>query len=620
MKKNILPFLVASILYSCGSTKSIVSSTSTPIIASIDLVDVVDDKVQVHLNPGRFTTSEVVFNIPKTVPGTYSEDNYGKYIEDFKALDYKGKELPVLRRGDNSWVISGGQQLDEVVYWVNDTFDTESEQDEPVFSPSGTNILVNSNFMLNLHGFVGYFDGLKEVAYELVIDVPNGLNSTTSMPRKAVDAQPGKEVFTASRYFEVIDNPILYAAGDNATFEINGITVSLSVHSPNKVYSALSLKNRMEQMMSAQKAFLGTMNTTKEYTILLYLSTLDSVDASGFGALEHHTSTVVVLPESMQKERLEEAMVDVVSHEFFHIVTPLNVHSEEVQYFDFNNPKMSQHLWLYEGTTEYFANLFQVQQGLINEAAFYERIMGKISNSMSYDDEMSFTEMSSMVLSAPYKDNYGNVYEKGALINMALDILLREKSNGKRSVLWLMTQLSKKYGKDISFKDENLFTEIVALTYPEVDAFFNTHVIGTTPISYAMYFAKVGLEVKEKSVETGYFLNGQMPFIDVTDSDEIVVRNGISLNTFFTRLGLQGGDIIAAIDGQKMTLDAIRPLIGQSFGWSPDKEISIDVVRNDEKINFKGKVGTPTVMVEELQINPEATSNQIALKNAWLKQ
>jgi hypothetical protein len=28
-------------------------------------------------------------HIPKTVPGTYSEDNYGRYIEDLKAYDAK---------------------------------------------------------------------------------------------------------------------------------------------------------------------------------------------------------------------------------------------------------------------------------------------------------------------------------------------------------------------------------------------------------------------------------------------------------------------------------------------------------------------------------------------------
>ncbi|SHJ10239.1 M61 glycyl aminopeptidase [Arenibacter nanhaiticus] len=39
---------------------------------------------------------------------------------------------------------------------------------------------------------------------------------------------------------------------------------------------------------------------------------------------------------------------------------------------------MSKHLWMYEGTTEYFANLFQIHQGLIDEVNFYERLIGKV--------------------------------------------------------------------------------------------------------------------------------------------------------------------------------------------------------------------------------------------------
>jgi hypothetical protein len=41
-----------------------------------------------------------------------------------------------------------------------------------------------------------------------------------------------------------------------------------------------------------------------------------------FWSTEHPTATTVVLPEVMSKEELVKSMMDVVSHEFFHIVTP----------------------------------------------------------------------------------------------------------------------------------------------------------------------------------------------------------------------------------------------------------------------------------------------------------
>lgn len=619
---RIVPFFLLILLLSaCGSSKTLATADKTPMITTIDLVNIAEDKVEVTIDPGAFTTEQVSFYIPKTVPGTYSTDNYGKYIEGFMAFDYDGKELAVTKGDENTWNISDGKNLDKIKYLVNDTYDTEGEVKEPVFSPAGTNIEKDSNFMLNLHGFVGYFGGLKEVPYELNIMAPKDLSPTTSLRKKTMAEATQGDTFLADRYFEVIDNPILYAKGNSESFKINDITVTISVHSPNKVYTTADLKPRMEKMMGAQKAFLGEIDGTEKYNILLYLSTLGETDASGFGALEHHTSTVVVLPEQMPKENLEQTMVDVVSHEFFHIVTPLNVHSEEIQFFDFNAPKMSQHLWMYEGTTEYFANLFQIQQGLIDETEFYKRIMGKINNAKSYDDAMSFTEMSKNILEDPYKDNYANVYEKGALINMALDITLRELSNGEKGVLWLMKELSKKYGNNTPFEDEKLIDEIVSMTYPEVISFFETHVIGKTPINYDDYLTKVGLTTAQKEETSGYFLRGQEPFIDVDQKNDnaIFVRKGIELNSFFRDLGIQGGDTIKSINGTAIDLESIRPIIGESFGWTPETEIKMVILRDGQEIPIEGKVGTPMANVKTIISVENPTEEQLKLRQAWLK-
>lgn len=621
-KKWVLLTAWVCFFYSCGSTKSLVSADKATILASLDLKNVVDDKVRVTIDPGAFTSGDVSFYIPKTVPGTYSTDNYGKYIEDLKALDYDGKELAVEKTDDNTWNIAQGKNLDKLVYYVNDTYDAEARTKDAVFSPAGTNILKDVNFMLNLHGFVGYFENLKEVPYEISISAPENLKPTTTLPIKSPSEETENvDVFLASRYFEVIDNPILYAASNTESFQLNDIKVTLSLYSPNDVYKASDLKDKMEIMMKAQKAFLGDINSTKNYDILLYLSKMDSTDARGFGALEHHTSTTVVLPEAMPKEALEQTMTDVVSHEFFHTVTPLNVHSKEVQYFDFNDPKMSRHLWMYEGTTEYFANLFQVQQGLIDETEFYQRMMDKINNAKSYDDTMSFTIMSENILEEPYEKNYANVYEKGALINMALDIELRELSNGEKGVLWLMKELSKKYGSETPFEDDQLIDEIVEMTYPEIKSFFDDHVIGNVPIDYGTYLAKVGLRMESSKKQTGYFLDGEVPFIDVdpTKDNAVFIRKGITLNSFFTDLGAEGGDVIKSINGDLITLESIRPIIGQSFGWTPDTEITMTVERDDKELKLTGKAGMPMMQSEKIVPMPSISAEENKLREAWLK-
>ena len=513
MKKILYTLALASAMYSCKTTQT--SNSNQPVIAQINLVDVNDDKVLVNIDPDRFTTESTTFFIPKTVPGTYSTDNYGQFIKNFKAIDYDGNELQFEKNDDNSWSIPNAKNLDKVSYLVNDTYDIEGE--EGVFSPSGTNIEAGENFMLNLHGFVGYFENEEEEPYRLEIKRPQGLIPGTALS-KTVAASENMEykedIYSLGRYFEVIDNPIMYAKPDTTSFMVEGMEVLINVYSPNDVYTSESIKPGIEEMISAQKRFLGEVDNTGKYAILLYLSDAEKQDARGFGALEHHTSTVVVLPESMQPEQLQKTMTDVVSHEFFHILTPLNVHSEEVHYFDYNDPKMSRHLWMYEGVTEYFANLFQINQELIEKQDFYDRISNKIKTSQQFDDTMAFTEMSQNILKDPYKDSYYNVYQKGALIGMALDIRLRELSDGKMGILNLMKALSDKYGMAKPFKDEDLFDDIVNLTYPEIRTFLETYISGSTPIPYNDFFAKVGLEESEAEINTGYFIKGQTPYID----------------------------------------------------------------------------------------------------------
>jgi hypothetical protein len=90
-----------------------------------------------------------------------------------------------------------------------------------------------------------------------------------------------------------------------------------------------------------------------KYAFLIY--TDDKYGYSGGeGALEHSYCSMYYYPERDEKQLADE-FVDPCAHEFFHIITPLTIHSEEIQNFDFNDPKMSRHLWLYEGSTEYHA-------------------------------------------------------------------------------------------------------------------------------------------------------------------------------------------------------------------------------------------------------------------------
>ncbi|MBW1297212.1 peptidase M61 [Aquimarina litoralis] len=624
MKKILATLSLSLLLLGCGSVnQSNDLATKAPITTKVDLTGVTDDKVPVVINPGRFTQDTVHYFLPKVVQGTYAVSDFGKFVDGFRALDYNGAELSINKVDDNTWKIPNAKQLDKIVYLVNDTFDIENTGVGTPFSPSGTNI-ASDNFVLNLHGFIGYFDVLKDNQYTIEVKAPSDMQRTSALPSAGKEISEDGSVTTdkyfATRYFDVTDNPMMYGKLDVEEFEVGGIKIVLSVYSPNKTYSAAGIKETVYKMMEAQKKYLGDIDSTPRYDIYLYLASQSQTAPTGFGALEHHTSTVVVLPEAIPEEALASAMTDVVSHEFFHIVTPLSVHSEDVHYFDYNNPTFSKHLWMYEGITEYFASVFQVNQGLVTEEEFYTKMMGKIESASLFDDTMSFTKMSENILNEPYAKNYANVYEKGALIGMCIDILLREESDGNRGVLSLMKELSLKYGKNKPFEDNTIIEEIVAMTYPSIEKFLATHVVGETPIDYNEFFSKVGLSMGVKNIETDYVRNGNTIIVGGDqDKGTIFFTEDVADNSFWADNGIKPFDVIKEVNGTEVTLINANSVLQGTLQWKEGDDVEIKLDRGGEEVFLKTKLTKSYTKGKALSSIEKPTEAQVKLRDAWLK-
>lgn len=628
MKNFLATVGLTTLLFACGPTKNSKNdlAVSNPIVTRIDLTAVTNDKLPVTVDPGRFTQDTVIYYIPKVVQGTYSVSAFGRFIEDFKPLDYNGNALEFTHPEENTWVITNAKNLDRINYLVNDTFDQEDEGGiggEMPFSPAGTNIEPD-NYVLNLHGFIGYFDNLRNNQYTVDITAPASFKHTSALQATATNTSAdGKFVtnsYYAPRYFDITDNPMMYGDLSVEEFMVGDIKVVLTVYSPNKNHSAADLKPSMFKMMEGQKAYLGDINSTPRYDIFLYLADNKEDAPKGFGALEHHTSTVVVLQDAMPIAALEESMIDIVSHEFFHILTPLSVHSEDVHYFDYNNPTFSKHLWMYEGVTEYFAQHFQVYEGLITPDEFYKQIMNKIQTASYFDDSMSFTLMSQNILDEPYARNYVNVYSKGALIGMCIDILMREESNGQRSMLSLLKELSGKYGINKPFKDDELIAEISAMSYPSVANFLKTHVEGTTPIDYNLFFEKVGLTLGDKKVETSYIQDGNGFIFDGDQQKMTLFFSGaVANNSFWNEQGVLPGDVIKEVKGKALTLQNAQGLIGEMYQWRPGDDFEIKVERDGKEITFKGKLTQAYTISKSLIEDENASEAQKQLRQAWLK-
>lgn len=591
---------------------------------TIDLVNVKDDKVAVTMEFPKMKSGDVKFHFPKTVPGTYSVDDYGRFVEGIKFYDNKGKELSYTKVNDNTYSLKNAKNLSKVTYLVNDSFDDEMDtsKHKAVFSPSGTDIEAGKVYLINTHGFVGYIDDMQDVPYQLVIQKPADFYGTTALVDQ--DKSESTDTFTLANYAKVTDSPLMYTKPDYITFNAGGMDLVLGVYSPSGKYKAADFKDNLEKMVVAQKKFLGDMNTNKKYAIMLYLSGGDGPQIKGFGALEHHESTSVVLPEMMPKEAIDETITDVVSHEFFHTVNPLKTHSEEIHYFDYADPKMSQHLWMYEGGTEYFANLFQIQEGLITKEEFLKRMNEKIKNSKNYNDTMPFTVMSKNVLLDEYKDQYRNVYEKGALLAMCLDIELRKLSNGEMGYRDMIRKLSQRFGENKPFKDDKLIDELVAVTgYPQVRDFYNKYIAGSQPTPYAQYLNMVGVELKKQETPPIFWFIKDANQTGYDDkANAFVFDESLALSPFAKSIGFKITDKVVALDGKTINIQNIQDFINYSKTIKEGQDVTVTVLRDNggktEKIDLKGKAILDKMTMETIQFKANPTPEEKKLQDQWL--
>ncbi len=614
-------FLTLSALLLCLNTFAQKVSQNANYQFFVDLTKVQNDKLEVSLITPKILKDEVVYLMPKIVPGTYANYDFGRYVSDFKAFDEKGKALSIEKLDKNSYKIKAAKGLHKITYLVDDTWDSPEITGEYVFEPAGTDIEENKLFAINTHGFFGYFEHLKRQAYEVTFTKPAGFYGASSLTAAKSDAK--NDTFIVPNYNDLVDAPIMYSKPDTTILKVGGADILISVYSPNKKATSKEIAENVKTLLEAQKEYLGGALPIKKYAFIIVLS--DNLKNGSYGALEHSYSSFYYLPESSSEE-LSQTIKDVCSHEFFHIVTPLSIHSVEIGDFDFNTPKMSKHLWMYEGMTEYAAGHMQMKYNLIDLPKYLDMIKSKIGNMTDrYKDDIPFTVMSADVLEK-YKDQYQNVYEKGALIGLCLDIKLRQLSGGKYGTQNLMRDLSKYYGKEKSFNDNELFDKITEVSkFPEIRQFFAKYVEGKEPLPIQETLKSVGIDYlksrkkKEKTLGYSVYNLGINP-----ESKGIFIIDEDGIDEFGKKLGFKAGDELVSLNGKKLDLTTFRTERSEYMANAKEgDEVNYVVLRKDgdKKVETKlsGKLFIPEVEEKNILSPMENPSDeQLKLQQAWL--
>jgi hypothetical protein len=209
-----------------------------------------------------------------------------------------------------------------------------------------------------------------------------------------------------------------------------------------------------------------------------------------------------------------------------------------------------------------------------------------------------------------------------------------------------MLRLSEKYGKEKAFHDDSLFNEITRMTYPEIGKFFRRYVEGekpkgggstsqstpVEPLPFEEIFDEVGIIYAEEHTFSDFSLGIDNPDLGIAQIDSVPklqIATTAHLNEMGKAIGFQEGDVLVQINGEDIpdlgTPEFPAFIQRQLLTLQDGKELSYTVLRKNSNGERKETILTAPVqkiaLVQRhlLAPNPQATAEQMALRNAWLR-
>lgn len=488
------------------------SANAQKLVYEIDVSDL-DRYFRVELQiDGKLGAKNDIYQFASTAPGTYQIMDLGRFVRNFKAFDKDGKKIPVEKVSTNQYQISQPKKVKSITYEIAETWDTPVNE-HAIYRMCGSS-LERDHALINPHCVIGFPSGMQSKPIALSFKYPEGWELGTALD---VDEQ-GR--YMANSYDHLIDSPFLLGSLSKASQMMKGTKIEIYTYSKTGLIQSEDLMNNMLDMLKAAGEFLIDFPVDR-YTFLYHF------EDESWGAWEHSFSSEYVYPERPLTKNYARAITSTAAHEFFHIITPLNIHSEVIEKFNFETPTPSEHLWLYEGVTEWASDMLQLRGGICTLEEYLKEVQQKLKNNDRYDSEYSLSQLALNSYTDEGQRQYGNIYSKGAIIASLLDIRLLELSNGKSGLREVVIELSKKYGQDKAFSEDDFFEDFVDMTYPPIQYFIEDYIKGARSLPVAEYFYKLGIKyVKERNPQKkGKVDDHKFEVIENATSEQVRLRN-----------------------------------------------------------------------------------------------
>lgn len=518
---RVLCFLSALYLVGCagGPTKPAHLDPNQvplePLQYEINLNDIEDDHFKVVLTVDDLGAANDIYQFAATAPGSYQVQDIGRYVREFRAYDQNNTVVPVTKLSTNQFQIERPQDVVRIEYEIAETWDTKVEENR-IYRMCGTS-LEKDHAMIVPHGVIGFPKGMQGRPLMIDLDYPDSWYVGTALD----EVKPG--VWAADNFDHAVDSPIIAGRLSYAGIKVGETRIDIYTYSATDKVTSDMILDEIYDMVLAAAEFMGGFPVDR-YTFIMHFE-----DAT-VGAWEHSYSSNYVFREANYERILDKTLAEFTSHEIFHMVTPLHIHSDIITPFNFQDPTPSRHLWLYEGTTEWAANIMRLRAGLVDMDYYLEDLQDKLMKADYYGHDYSLVDLALESYTKEGRRRYGNIYAKGAVVAGLLDIRLLELSGGKRGLREVIHELAQDYGSHRPFNDKTFIKEFVKRTYPELKPFFENYIEGSEALPLAEYYEKLGILYEPEVKEHGVRVKHRFTLMENPSAEQLALREAWMTN------------------------------------------------------------------------------------------
>ena len=534
-----------------------------------------------------------IFTMPTWIPGSYLIREFAKHVVRIRAQNGR-KQLRLVKLEKNAWQV---EPFDGPVTVTIEVYAWD-------LSVRGAHLDTTHGFFSGAAVFL-QVEGRDDEAVEVDILPPKGAKYrnwgvATAMKRKG--AKPYLfGTYEAANYDELIDHPVEMGTFELATFKAGGVQHDIAITGRHRA-DMRRLTKDLKTLCETQIEFFG-MPAPMDYYVFLVTAVGD-----GYGGLEHRASTALICSRNdLPQEGMGKptggyrTFLGLASHEYFHTWNVKRIKPAAFTPYDLQRENYTTLLWAFEGLTSYYDDLLLVRSGLMSRSTYLETLGRNVTSLLRTSGrkkqtvaESSFDAWIKYYRADENMPNAGvSYYGKGSLIGLSLDLLIRNQTNGRKSLDDVMRALWKRYGmKGIGVPEDGIEKTAEQVTGLKLKRFFDQAVRSTVDLPLQKLLVTVGVDMALRPPRSGVDRRERKP-----TRAELAADRGVALgirtgseggNVRITHVldggaaqksGLSSGDVVIAMDGLRVTLENFE---GQIARYKAGQTVTLHTFRRDE--------------------------------------